>query len=99
MNNQTRTSHVTRENILMLLTDDEVASVCTAETTVRPLEGEEYLDLEDLDQGVRSVLGTAPPMSRLLLRRAVHPKTWSKILKELAALRTASAPFLSHQVP
>ena len=92
MNNQTRTAHVIRGNILMLLTDDEVASVCTAETTVRPLEGEEYLDLEDLGQGVRRVRGSAPPMSRLLLRRAVQQKTWNKILKELAVLRTEKAP-------
>jgi hypothetical protein len=92
MNNETRTAHVTRENILMLLTDDEVASVCTAETAVRPLEGEEYFDLNDLDQGVRKMLGTAPPMSRLLLRRAVRQETWSKILRELAELRTEKAP-------
>jgi len=95
MNNTMRTALVTRENILMLLTDDEVASVCTAETTVRPLPGEEYLDLEDLGQGVRSVAGTAPPTSRLLLRRAVHQDTWSKILKELAVFRTAKAPLLA----
>ena len=95
MNNETRTAHVTRENILLLLTDDEVASVCTAETTVSPLVGEEYLDLEDLAQGVRKMLGTAPPMSRLLLRRVVQQKTWKKILKELAVLRTEKAPPLA----
>ena len=89
MNNETRTEHVTRENILMLLSDDEVASVSTAEAAARPLEGEEYIDLEALDQGVRSVLGTTPPMSRLLLRRAVHQETWKKILKEVAMLHTA----------
>ena len=43
MNNDTRTEHVTRENILMLLSDDEVASVSTAETKARPRIGEEYL--------------------------------------------------------
>jgi hypothetical protein len=91
MNNITKTEHITRENILMLLSDDEVASVCIAETEVRPLEGEEYLDLDDLDQGVRSALGTSPRMSCLLLRRAVHEKTWDKILKQLATLHTAPA--------
>ena len=95
MNNEARTEHVTREKILMLLSDDEVASVSTAETRTRPLEGEEYLDLEDLEQGVRSVLGTAPAMNRLLLRRAVHQDTWNKILKELAVLRKARAPSLA----
>jgi hypothetical protein len=92
MNSVTKTEHITREKILMLLSDDEVASVCTAETAARPLEGEEYLDMDDLDQGVRSALGTSPPMSRLLMRRAVHQKTWDTILKQLATLRTAPSP-------
>jgi len=91
MNTMTKNEHITRENILMLLSDDEVATVCTAETMVRPLEGEEYLDLDDLDQGVRSALGTSPKMSRLLLRRAVHPKTWLKILNQLTVLRAERA--------
>jgi hypothetical protein len=95
MKNITKTEHIARENILMLLSDDEVASVCTAETAVRPLDGEEYLDLDDLDQGVRSAIGTSPRMSRLLLRRAVHEKTWDKILKQLAMLRAAPAPLKS----
>jgi len=29
MNNETRTEHLTRQNVLMLLSDDEVASVST----------------------------------------------------------------------
>jgi hypothetical protein len=91
MNKDTRTEHVTRESILMLLSDDEVASVSTAETMVRPLDGEEYLDLEDLEQGVRSTLGTTPKMGRLLLRRSVHQDTWKKIQKQLAALHTAKS--------
>jgi hypothetical protein len=92
MNDDTRTKHVTRENIQMLLSDDEVARVSTAEATARPLEGEEYLDLEDLDQGVRSALATNPPMNRLVLRRSVHEETWRKILDELAAFHLASSP-------
>ena len=91
MNNDTRTEHVTRESILMLLSDDEVASVSTAETAAHPLDGEEYLDLEDLDRGVRSARGTPLPMGRLLLRRAVHANTWKKILEQLAVLHTSKA--------
>lgn len=75
----------------MLLSDDEVARVCTAETAARPFEGEEYLDLDALDQGVRSALGTLPNMSRLLFRSAVSRGTWNKILDQLAALRVAPA--------
>jgi len=93
MNDHTITDHVTREDILMLLTDDEVASVCTAETASRPLDGEEYLDLEDLGRGVRSAIGKTPAMGRLLLRRAVHQNTWTKILKRLVAPQpTSSSP-------
>jgi hypothetical protein len=83
MNNDTRTEHITRQNVLMLLSDDEVASVSTAETTTRPLEGEEYLDLENLDQGVRSAVEKMPSMGRVLLRRSVHADTWTKIQKQL----------------
>ncbi len=91
MNTDSKKEHVTRENILMLLSDDEVASVSTAESMVRPLDGEEYLDLEDLEQGVRSALGATPQMGRLLLRRSVHKDTWAKIQKQLAALHTAKS--------
>jgi hypothetical protein len=94
MNNDARTEHITRQNVLMLLSDDEVASVSTAETTAHPLDGEEYLDLEDLDQGVRSALGTAPPMGRVLLRRSVHADTWTKIRKQLDNLHIGKG----HQV-
>lgn len=91
----TRAQHITRESILMLLSDHEVASVCTAETKVRPLEGEEYLDLDALDEGVRSALGTSPNMSRLLFRKSVNKETWDKILDQLSELRTA----LPHSQP
>jgi hypothetical protein len=92
MNDHAIADHATREDILMLLTDDEVSSVCTAETASRPLDGEEYLDLEDLGRGVRSSIGKTPAMGRLLLRRAVHQSTWTKILKRLEALPRQKTP-------
>src|ERR1017187_8258835 len=92
MNANAKAEHVTRENILMLLSDDEVASVSTAESMVRPLDGEEYLDLEDLEQGVRSALGTMPRMGNMLLRRYVPKDTWAKIQRQLAALHAAKLP-------
>jgi len=46
MNSVAKSEHITRENILMLLSDDEVASVSNAETTARPVDyGEEYIDM------------------------------------------------------
>jgi Mn-containing catalase len=86
MSNDSHQDHTSREKILMLLSDDEVASVSTAETTTHPVEGEEYIDLEHLDQGVRSSVGTPGTMSHLLLRRSVHADTWKKVLEQVTTL-------------
>jgi hypothetical protein len=89
MNDSTRIDHETRQRILMLLSDNDVARVSTAEATARPLDGEEYIDLEELDRGVRSALGTTAPMNRLVLRRSVNEATWNKIREELTLLSGA----------
>jgi hypothetical protein len=91
MNSNRTTILATRGNILKLLSDDEIASVSTTEATAHPLDGEEYLDLEDLAQGVRNSLSTAPPMGRVLLRRSIHANTWNKILEQLVVLHMAKA--------
>lgn len=83
----TRSDYVTRESIMKLLSDEDIARVSTAETAVRLTNGDEYLDLEALDQGVRHADGTAAPMGRVLPRKAVHADTWNAILKHLAASR------------
>jgi hypothetical protein len=88
LKNDTRTEYATRDSILQLLSDDEVARVSTAETAAHLSTGDEYLDLEHLDQGVRRAHGTATPMGRVLPRKAVHANTWSKILTQLATPRT-----------
>lgn len=82
-----RTEFVTRDRILKLLADDEVAKVSMAETAAHLLVGDEYLDLEQLEQGVQRAGGTATPMGRALPRKSVHPTTWSKILAALATPR------------
>jgi len=89
VDDDTRTEHQIRQNILMLLSDDEVSKVSMAETTAHPLEGEEYLDLDDMAHGVRSAHSPTAPMSRLVLRRSVHENTWNKIRAELVALHAA----------
>lgn len=92
MNEHTRTTHVARENILRLLSDDEVASVSHIEATAGLLDGEEYLDLEELEGGVRSTFRTTrTPMGHVLPRRAVRAATWDKILERLALLHVARA--------
>jgi hypothetical protein len=83
MKSDMRSENVVRENVLKLLSDDEVASVSTAETATRLLDGEEYLDLEELERGVQQAKKAGPAMGRVLPRKAVHKDTWSKILTVL----------------
>jgi hypothetical protein len=77
--------------ILMALSDHEIARVCIAETADRLLEGDEYLDLEELHRGVRHALGMTTPTSRVLPRKAIHQNTWIKILTRMAAPPSAWA--------
>ena len=82
-----RETFLTRETILKLLSDDEVASVSTAEETSASIkDGEEYLNLEQLDRGVQKAHGTIQAIGQTLERKAVHEKTWAKILDALKAL-------------
>jgi hypothetical protein len=74
---------ITRESVLKLLSDEEVAKVCTAEATTRLLDGEEYLDLEHLDLGVQQAEKTTQGMGGVLPRRTVHKETWSRILMQV----------------
>lgn len=90
MINQTKTDQETRESILQLLSDDEVASVSRIEGTLSLLDGEQYLDLQHLDRGVCAALDpNVVPMGHVLARRAVRPATWAKILGDLQQLAAA----------
>ena len=79
---------MTRESILKLLSDEEVARVCTAETQVQLASGEEFLDLKHLERGVRrarppaGVLSTVA-MARVLPKSALDETTWMKIVAQL----------------
>jgi hypothetical protein len=84
MKNEQRKEYLLREGILSLLSDEEVARVSTAETAARLVDGDEYLDLEQLSDGVRRAPSTLTPMGRVLPRRAVRQETWNKIVSQLA---------------
>jgi len=90
MPNEMHLAYVTRESVLSLLTDAENASVSNAEST-RLSEGEEYLDLQQLDSGVRRALAMTTVTGNALPRRAVHDDTWKKILALLSQSRIARA--------
>ena len=82
-----RETFLTREAILKLLSDDEVAAVSKAEETSASIkDGEEYLNLEQLDRGVQKAHGTVQAIGQTLERKAVHEKTWTRILDALKAL-------------
>jgi hypothetical protein len=92
MNSEKKTSLVTRDALLKLLSDDEVASVSSAETAGQLADGEEYLDLQNLDKGVRKAKRGNTLAARVLPKKAIHAKTWEKILAQLKVTPAAVPP-------
>ena len=85
MTDAKRAEQVARDNILKLLSNEEIAKVSTAEAASGLTEGGEYLDLEHLDQGIqRAEATTKVTMGHVLSRSAVCAETWSKILARMA---------------
>jgi hypothetical protein len=90
MNNDIRKEYVTRDTILRLLSDDEIARVSTTETAAGLADGDEYVDLDAPDRGVqRAPDRPVTPMGHVLTRKAVLDKTWRDIVILLAAHRNA----------
>ena len=84
MNTDKRAGYITRDAILKLLSDDEIARVRTAETAPQLNDGDEYIDLETPGGGVRKASGNATVMGRVLPRKAVLEKTWHAVVALLA---------------
>jgi hypothetical protein len=93
MNNDERDECFSREGIQRLLNDLELARVSTREAGLRLVDGEELIDLEHLERGVRRAgePEDETPMGRVLPRSAVASATWKEVLVRLAE-RTAAAP-------
>jgi hypothetical protein len=72
--------YVIREEVMKLLSAEELSKVNMAETAGHLREGQEYLDLEQTVQGVRRASWTSAPTGRVLPRDAVPASTWGKIL-------------------
>jgi hypothetical protein len=85
MINDRETGYLSCDGALKLISDDE-ASARAVETGARLSDGDEYLDLRRLAEGVRRVQGTAASMEHVPPRKAVHEVTWTRIVKQLAAL-------------
>jgi hypothetical protein len=83
MSNEQKNRLVTREALLSLLTDAEIAKVSRAESG--PLvEGDEYVDLDDPAAGIRQVHDKSPRPGRALPRSAVSDATWTKVIRALS---------------
>ncbi len=93
MPNDPRTAAAhTRNNVLKLLSDAEVARVSTAETAATLSPGEEYLDLDHLEEGVRvATLTRYMSTANLLPKSTVADATWRAILTELPPRPVATA--------
>lgn len=73
-----------RDEILDLLTPDELAKVSNAEAGDALAEGSEYVDLEQLDLGIQHATPSSNlTMSHILPRESVSGATWAKIIKRL----------------
>jgi len=96
MNQDERSRYTTRYRVLRLLSDAEIAGVSRAETAPCLETGDEYLDLEQLDQGVRCAFKEDAPMGRILPRKAVRQETWGKILIEVAGPYVATPHSSQH---
>lgn len=81
-----RTEFVTRDAILKLLSDDEIARLSTREGGPALAVGDEYVDLKHLKSGVRRMTAeTRVKIGDVLPRRVVSDETWSKICARLAS--------------
>ena len=83
MSNEAKIEYLTRERVMKTLSDEEVASVSTAEASAHLSNGDAYVDLDELEKGVMHAKGNTPPMGRVLPKKAVHEETWNKIIGQL----------------
>ena len=84
MTDAQRVEQDARDNILKILSNEEIAKVSNAEGKHLLPVGTEYLDLEHLNQGVQSAkAATKVTIGHALPRSAVSSETWSKILAQL----------------
>lgn len=68
------------DQVLKLLSEEEVARVSAGQGELRLNDGDEYIDLAAPNNGVRSVHGALQQtMGKVLSRKAVSAATWEKL--------------------
>jgi len=80
-----RAALASRDAILGLLSDDEVARVSSAEDRNDLAVGDEYIDLQHLDKGVQQAVAPTKHEANLLPRNAVRETTWHRLQARIAA--------------
>ena len=90
MKTDKRATYALRDSVLKMLSDDEVGRVSIAETGAALAEGDEYIDLGQMQRGVQQADGAKTVMGRVLPRAAVGEGTWNRILTSLQKARDAA---------
>ncbi len=76
----------TKEEILDLLSDDEVARVANVEADRKLADGVEFVDLDHVERGVQHANDTTRgEVHTVVTRDAVSDETWQRIEDALAA--------------
>ncbi len=82
MTHREKTDHETREQVLTLLSDDELARLSARKAIAELAHGDEYIDLAAPENGVRTVHGAMQvTKGQVLPRKAVSAETWAKIAR------------------
>jgi hypothetical protein len=87
MTHENRAAYVTRNDILKLLSNEETARVSSAETAAQLAQGDEFIDLAQVEKGVQRA-GKSNATDNVLPRKAVGENTWLKIVKGLSPARS-----------
>lgn len=83
MSDASKATFLARAAILQLLSSGEATNISGTEAKTDLRRGDEYLDLDHLQQGIQRADGTKTSVRNLLPRRAVHEDTWRRILRQL----------------
>jgi hypothetical protein len=85
MESNNKKEYITRQEILDMLSDEEVTKVAIEEEPSHFFEGDEYIDLENLEKGVQKFSAALKKNSNnILAHGAVSDETWGKIIEKLS---------------
>jgi hypothetical protein len=93
MKHEEKTDCETTDQVLKLLSGDEIARVLMGKGERRLRDGDEYIDLAAPDNGVRSVHGAMQlTIGKVLSRRDVSAATWARVSTQFGTRFAMKAP-------